>query len=155
MVVLTSKNLDTMIAEGGCAYWRAKPQSIRTCSYLLATRNRHSTWVQGDERHGSAFLIGEISGVKEVKGRYVVQLSRYATIDIPNVWPGVGANPVRYISLADFPGIDPASLAWKEWPTEPEKREGVVQGLTIEKAKAGLALTFGVRPEQVEITIKG
>jgi hypothetical protein len=154
MVVLTSKNLQTMFAEGGCAYWRAKKDSILACQYVVATRNRNSTWVQGPEQHGSAFFIGEINGVKEVDGRYVVQVSRYATINIPNFWPGTGANPVRYIPLSDLLTIDFESIEWKLWTTNTNEGEAT-PSMTIDKAKAALAATFGVKPEQIEITIKG
>lgn len=163
MLVLTSKNLETMILEGGCGHWKAKPSSILACRYVVATRNKHSTWVQGQESHGAAFLIGEIEGVSPIQDRSIVKISRFSEVNIKNVWIPGGSNPVRYVDLADLK-IDVSSLDWKPWPSEvlefgPEKLDvtstSKSKPLTISEAKEGLALTFGVGVESIEITIRG
>lgn len=162
MLVLTSKNLETMILEGGCGHWKANEDSIRRCQYIVATRNKRSTWVQGPESHGTAFLIGEVDGAIPIQDRFIVKISRYAEINIVNVWTPGGSNPVRYVDLMDL-GIDISTLEWKEWPkqvintneygdienTAPKNRP-----LTINEAKEGLAQTFGVGVDSIEITIR-
>ncbi len=88
----------------------------------------------------------------------------YALVNVPGVWKG-GRNPVIYAdSLADA-GIKIEELEWKPMPEpaegfEPSKpslpgRSGRVHPLTLAEAKQGLAQTFGVAPEHVEITIRG
>lgn len=80
---------------------------------------------------------------------------------MPNLWDH-GRNPVRYTSLVDL-GIDPVKLAWESMPMaapRPALAPATVTtatsaSLTIAEAKRALAVTFGVKPEAVEITIRG
>ena len=85
-------------------------------------------------------------------------------VNIPDVWKG-DRNPVRY-SSEDELGIDFDKLDWKpmpdataqaEGPSVPPARSGngEVQPLTIIEAKKMLAITFGVAPEALDITIHG
>lgn len=156
MLVLTSKSIDTMIQEGGCGHWRANAHSITKCKYLVATRNRRSSWTQGDEEHGAAFLVGEISGVVPADDRFIVTMSRFARVNVPDVWTSGGANPVHYESF-DTLGIDLRGAKWERWPSAGEvtRSEQVAQPMTIAEAKRSLAKAFGVEPDQIEITIKG
>lgn len=156
MLVLTSKSIDTMIHERGCGHWRANAQSITKCRYLVATRNQRSNWRQGDEEHGTAFLLGEISGVIPEDDRFIVTMSRYSRINVPDVWTSGGANPVHYEPF-DSLGIDLRKVKWEPWPPAdgPSRNDMVEQPLTIAEAKRCLAKTFGVEPDQIEITIKG
>ena len=90
-------------------------------------------------------------------------------VDVPNVWQG-DRNPVRYSTLDEIKklGVDIATLKWMPMPmpeaTEdedaevelpPARSDGKIQPLTMNDAKKGLALTFGVAPEAIEITIRG
>ena len=66
---------------------------------------------------------------------------------------------MRYVSLAQL-GIDPATLDWHPMPETSEKVDlnRLVRqkpGITIAEAKIGLAANYGVKPEAVEITIRG
>jgi hypothetical protein len=85
-----------MFHEGGCGHWRANEQSIMKCRYVVATRNRRSSWSEGGEDHGAAFLVGEINGVIAEGNRFIIAMSRYARINVPNAWTPGGANPVHY-----------------------------------------------------------
>jgi hypothetical protein len=158
MLVLTSKNMETMFMEGGCGFWRAKESSILSCRYVVATRNARSNWNQGNEEHGAAFMIGEISGVTRVDDRYIVRISRYALTDTREVWTPGGLNPIRYASL-DETGIKLDSLHWKAWPSEEANKDSglhnEIRPLTIAEAKTGLALSLGVDASSIEIIIRG
>ncbi|MGI8839214.1 MAG: hypothetical protein ACR2F8_00255 [Caulobacteraceae bacterium] len=91
----------------------------------------------------------------------MIQFSEYAVANVRDVWKG-DHNPVRYRTLDEL-GFDPADLAWKPMPLPPKKEEvaflarasTTVRPLTINEAKKGLALAFGVQPEAVEVTIRG
>jgi hypothetical protein len=84
-------------------------------------------------------------------------------VNIPNTWKG-DRNPVKYATLEEL-GIDPSKLKWEAMPEVSDKTEerlevvngksNSVRALTMSDAKKGLALTFGVAPEAVEITIRG
>jgi hypothetical protein len=69
---------------------------------------------------------------------------------------------VKYAELREL-GIDPSQLEWERMPEPNEtsspttevKALAVDAPLTMAEAKKGLALTFGVAPEAIEITIRG
>lgn len=164
VVVLTAKSIETILREGGTSSWRLDRNNARQCRYVVCTRNANANWVQGPETHHSAFLIGKIRDVvpaPDYEGRFLIQLSSYACIDIPGAWKG-DRNPVRYMTLEDF-GVDPAKLTWESMPQEQSHtdqatthaRSVATASLTIAEAKRALALAFGVRQEAIEITIHG
>jgi hypothetical protein len=96
------------------------------------------------------------------EGRFLVQFSEYARVDVPNAWPG-GRNPVSYGTLNDL-GIDVSEIKWQPMPEPTEAHdvisparimEGDVGALTITQAKKGLAEQYGVSPDAIEIIIRG
>ena len=116
--------------------------------------------------HRSAFLVGRISQVvpataPEDTGRWMIQFSEYARTDQASVWTG-DRNPVRYTTLDEL-GIDVDSLQFEksqvvDSPTDaaqPGAAGGLGAGLTIREAKAGLAQTYGVGVDAIEIVIRG
>ena len=97
---------------------------------------------------------------KAGKSRYLIQFNEYARVNIPEIWKG-DRNPVKYATLEEL-GIDPSMLKWEPMPPAPESIPDVIPvraanagALTMAQAKNGLALTFGVPPEAIEITIRG
>jgi hypothetical protein len=165
-VIFTAKSVATLLSEGGTSSWRLDRNHARQCVYAVCTRNAHADWVEGPEAHHSAFLIGKVSDVVPSPTRperYLIQFSEYALLDpnIPDVWKG-DRNPIRYATSLEELGIDPSNLKWKKMPapTEheerlPPKNSAGTRPLTMNDAKKGLALTFGVSPEAIEITIRG
>jgi hypothetical protein len=67
----------------------------------------------------------------------------------------------NYADLEEF-DINPSQLDFKSMPAPnaadhehaPHEPAGGEKPLTIQQAKAGLAITFGVTPSQIEITIR-
>lgn len=181
IVLFTAKSTDQIVAEGGSSAWRLDRNRARLCEFAVCSRNAHAGWgtpnkagwIEGTEPHHTAFLIGKIRDVvpceatldnaKSSEQRYIIQFSEFATLDIPNVWRG-DRNPVKYMSLDEL-GIDPSTLEWKfmQRPISEKKQVGQVAPvnkigvtpLTMSEAKKGLALTFNVPPEAIEITIRG
>jgi hypothetical protein len=164
-VFFTAKSIETLLGEGGTSAWHLDRNNARQCIFAVCTRNtRRVIGVPGPEAHCSAFLVGKIKDVVPApgrEGRYLVLFSEYARLNIPDVWKG-DRNPVRYATLGEL-GIDPSNLKWEQMPEADETPEPTRRGtrivpempLTMAEAKKGLALTFGVSPEAIEITIRG
>jgi len=142
----TENSLEDILNRGGDYDWVLDQERAKKCKYLVCCSS------QGSNRKTS-FLVGKISGAEFTcsgeKGgkRYLVAISDYASINIPDSWPG-NQNPVRYTSLEEL-GIDLTSL----------KFEKVLKpasiSFTITQAKAGLAKYYGVSEDSIEIIIKG
>lgn len=157
-MVFTSKSLETMRQEGGSGNWAANKDRLRHAKWIVATRNEKSNWAQGAEAHGSAFLIGRVSGIKPApapeQNRFVVSFDRYADLNIPNAWTG-SRNPVTYTDLATL-GLDPDALSWKEFQAHPSSdSEGSPKepSLVIDRARTMIAEAFSISPEAVKITV--
>lgn len=173
VVVLTAKSVETLLKEGGTSAWRLDRNHARRCKYAICTRNAHAHWVQDTEPHHSAFLIGKVKNVvpcpptpeneEAEEDRYLILFSEYARVDIADVWAG-DRNPVKYRSLDDL-GVDFSALKWETMPERDTTRAPIAEvrptsgpgigPLTMAEAKKGLALTFNVPPESIEITIRG
>lgn len=172
-VVFTAKSVERIVREGGTSSWRLDRNHARQCAFVVCTRNAYADWVEGPEAHHSAFLVGKVRDVvpcsatpendESDKNRYLIQFSEFARVDVPGVWKG-DRNPVRYMTVEEL-GIDLSSLKWEAMPESDKASEPVgqiasvksagVPPLTMAEAKKGLALTFNVAPEAIEITIRG
>jgi hypothetical protein len=167
-VVFTAKSVESILREGGTSSWRLDRNHARQCPFAVCTRNANAEWVEGPEAHHSAFLVGKIKDVVPspepgVQNRYVIQFSEYARVNIPDIWKG-DRNPIKYVPLEEL-GIDPSTLTWEPMPEPAEppasapevarRNAAAVGPLTMAEAKNGLALTLGVPPEAIEITIRG
>jgi len=163
LVVFTAQSVETILAKGGSLSWRLDRNNARKCDFVICTRNAYADWVQGTEDHHSAFLIGKIKDVvpsPDHEGRYLILFSKFARVNIPEVWKKGDRNPVHYSSREDL-DIEFEALEWEAMPEYeeevqvPENNKNSLKALTIDDAKKGLALTFGISPESIEITIRG
>jgi hypothetical protein len=170
-VVFTAKSVERILKEGGTSSWRLDRNHARRCAYAVCTRNAYADWVEGPEPHHAAFLVGRVLDVvpaatsaendKREKSRFLIRFSQFARVNIPDVWRG-DRNPVSYRSLEEI-GVYPEALKWEDMP-EAENAAGPAEeiaaasasrALSLMEAKRGLALTFSVPPEAIEITIRG
>ena len=142
----TGNSLDDILNRGGDYDWVLDQDRAKKCKYIVCCSS------QGANRK-SSFLVGKISGTEYTRtdeknnDRYLVNISEYALIDIPDSWLGK-RNPVRYISLEDL-GIDINNLKFEKI-LKPESTS-----FTIAQAKAGLAKNYGISEDNIEIMIKG
>lgn len=177
IVVFTARSPERIVREGGSSAWVLNTARAENCEFIVCTQNQRNSWGDANRKHGSAFMIGRISGLEPMPSeggppRWLIAISEYSLIDVPNVWQG-WRNPVRYATLEDL-GIDPAALDFvpmpprsadptvdpvseggdaEEAPPAPSAPAG--KGLSIAEAKSGLAATFGVSPDAIEIVIRG
>ncbi len=165
IAVFTAKTVEQIQAAGGSAAWVLNRSRTLDCEYVLCTRNRHSDWGKpAPEEHRTAFLLGRIADVVPAAGeneeRWLIRISEYALIDVPNAWKG-WRNPVRYTTLEEL-GIDVESVSFEPMP-QPPVSDGVDAAATetgsvpsiIAESRARLAKAFGVSTDQIEITIRG
>lgn len=165
IVVFTSETVETILDRGGTGNWVLSPKNAGTCKYVVCCRK--TAWNNKKEgiAHRAAFLIGVVADLQKQpdsendrgQPRFLIELSHYDTSNIhPNVWKE-GRNPVSYKTLEAL-GIDPRKLEFKPMPIPaPSPKQGDASGapMTIADAKRALAATFGVSPDDVEITIRG
>jgi hypothetical protein len=168
VVVFTARSPGRIIEEGGSQAWVLNPARAKLCKWLVCTQNRHNpdhNFSDATEPHGAAFLVGRISAITQSQeegsgDRWLIEMSEFARVDKPNVWKG-WRNPVRYVSLVDV-GIKIADLEFEPMPKAKQTPASQAEAtplrpatLTIADAKKALAATFGVKPEAVEISIRG
>lgn len=165
LVVLTGKSRETLFKDGGTSDWVLTPAQVRGFEYVVCVRHANPPYDPGPgarpEPHGAAFLVGKLSDVKFTyaengRDRYIVLFDSYAEILVEDFWDG-SRNPVRYMDVSDIEarGIDFDNLDWHPMPADEGARS--VAGdepLTIAAAKAGLAKTFGVAQDAIEIVIR-
>lgn len=163
IAVFTGKSLDHILNDGGSCSWVLDRANAKRCTYLVCCRSGVD-WVEGPEAQGSAFLVGRISDVvesPEMPGRWLIKISAYAKVTKARVWQG-WRNPVRYTDLPTL-GLRLSELTFEPMPAPsmaaptPQAPAAIspVGALTLAEAKRGLALTFGVAEEAIEIIVRG
>lgn len=165
LAIFTGKATPVILEVGGSQSWVLDRNKARSCKYAVLYFNDHAPWsTKGYTHHGDAFLVGRISDVVrsvETPDRWVVAFDTYAEVKGKGTWGG-WRNPIRYSTLEEL-GIDEGKLDFKpmpeaaveEAPAPMADRAKDPVRLTIEAAKAGLAATYGVKPEAIEIIIRG
>lgn len=148
-IITYTRNQLQEIKAKGCDYsWILNKQRAEKCKYLVCC---HS---EGAKKR-DAFLVALINRIRQTddddKGnaRWAIDFSEYVSIDLLNVWGG-WQNPIHYTSLEKL-GVDPSTLKFEKL----QESETNIPSLTIEQARQGLAKSFAVNPEQIEILIKG
>jgi hypothetical protein len=89
--------------------------------------------------------------------RYLIQMQDCAELlNKPGVWKENVRNPVAYATLEEL-GIDVGELEFEPLPAVAATaiENSGERPMTIADAKAGLAATFGVSPDDIDITIRG
>jgi hypothetical protein len=177
VIVFTARSPERIVREGGSKSWVLNPVRARQCKWLICTQNQHNpdhSFSDATEPHGTAFLLGKISGIKpsledDGAGRWLIAISGFARINYPNLWQG-RRNPVGYARLADlginlegvkFKGINLEGVKFKSLfeigdestRSQPQSRS-VDSSSAIREAKKALAAALGVKPEAIEITIR-
>ena len=163
--VFTAKSVDRILKEGGTSSWKLNQHRARQMEYAVCYRNVNRTDQIGGgptpEEHHESFLIGRIRDIvpspSEV-GRWLIRFSEYARLDGEGKWAG-DRNPVIYDDIEDLE-IDLGDLEWLPMPAtesmleRPSSKVSTPEGMSIDAAKQGLARHFGVREDQVRITIE-
>lgn len=166
LVVFTAKSVEAILEAGGTQSWKLDRGHAKRCRHAILCRNAYTDWGDGKEPHGTAFMIGLIADVvpSADDGRWLVTFDQYARIDLPNIWKG-WRNPIRYTTFEEL-GVSLEAVQFQPMPPANDNpkakhdaslhpEDGSRFRLTIAQAKQGLATTFGVSPDTIEITIRG
>ncbi|MDX1486151.1 MAG: hypothetical protein R3229_16890 [Alphaproteobacteria bacterium] len=163
--VFTAKSVDRILKEGGTSSWKLNQRRARQMEYAVCYRNVNRTDELGGgptpERQHESFLIGRIRDIVPSPShpdRWLIRFGEYARLDGEEKWAG-DRNPVIYDDIEELE-IDLTDLEWMPMPqTEPiperpSHEVSTPDGMSIDDAKKGLAQRFGVREDQVRITIE-
>lgn len=168
--VFTARGIEMILADGGSQAWVLDAKRARGCEYVVCVQNcgKADDWGHVSAPHHTAFLVGRLKDVvhserEDCDNRWLLTFSEYAEVDIADAWPGY-RNPVFYTDLEHF-GIDLDTLQFHPMPLVQEQEPVLAQKtgaasahdgpLTIAQAKRGLAITFGVEPADIDITVRG
>ena len=173
LVVFTAKGAARIESEGGTADWAVSPRSVRDCEFVVCTRNTDPACVDdfGDfstTPHGAAFLVGKITGLEKTyfengRQRYRILVSEVAEKLVLDFWDG-SRIPTRYLSKAEaearglnFDNLEfrPINFASVPAAAAPINATASLLGISINEAKSGLALRFGVASDDIDIVIRG
>ena len=165
IVVFTAQSAGEILEAHGSEAWVLNRTRAQDCEWLICAQNRHHPDIEKLssyhlEAHGTGFLIASISQLKKSEvgdgSRWKIAFLEYARINKPDLWNGQRF-PVSYRSLKEL-DINPDELEFEKLSVIEAKRPVMTPssaGLTIAEAKKQLAATFGVKPDAVEITIRG
>ena len=165
MHVFTARSIDQVMNKlGGTAYWKVDANRIKPGMLVMLYRNadakmrREVGETKASEEHGRAFAVGEVRDVVKAHhlsrwpDRSLIRFTRLSLLksDNPPMWPK-NRNPVLYGEVE----IDPAQIEWRDIdPNLPLPDEMLdPTHLTIDEAKRRLALTMGVEPSAISITV--
>jgi hypothetical protein len=160
VVVFTKETRREILNQGGSRGWVVNPRSVEKCPYLVCCRRAQWDNRSENTKHRAAFLVGRITNLEKVdesenargQARYEIGISEYAEIDLGDTWRKELRNPVAYSTLKKL-GIKLKDLKFQ--PVRPSFGPGGRRSMTIAEAKEALAASFGVKPEDVEIIIRG
>jgi hypothetical protein len=164
IVVFTADSLDSILRQGGSGDWVVSAKKADSCKYIVCCRKPNWSNRKEGTLGRAAFLIGRVAGLLERadsandrdQKRYLIRMSDYAVLEKPGVWREGVRNPVAYSTLSELQ-IDLRGLKFNPMPAGAATTNDNpgANHMTIADAKNGLAATFGVSPDDIEITIRG
>lgn len=151
-MVFTGHSLQKMQQQGGVGNWRANLDRVKRMKYVVCVRNTNQQYAADDYPHGTAFLVGQISGVVTVGDRVLIEVDKYANIDVPDVWDG-STNPVRYLTLGDAQAQlgDFEPLQWHSFES---KDEVMSASAILAEAKQSLSMKLKVPVNDIQIIVR-
>lgn len=162
--ILTRDSADQMIRAGNSAAWYAREEKVKLADHFVCIE-------PGTRR---PFFLAEVERVNPVPesgpNRWALYFKRYVKLSPGTLLLGdeqVGQNPFVTLKrpLEEYLRVDRSKLDWEEViPDRPDRLQWSFServpktakgGLTIAEAKERLAEGLGVRPDQIEIVVRG
>jgi hypothetical protein len=161
IALLTRESVPEVLAGGGTGNWVTNADRARDFPYVVLVRNGRHPASPSDTEHGTAFLVGRISGVRTSAAtaasgypRIFIEISEYTPVSVPNAW-SKSQNPVWYTDLAEF-GINENELQFQLVPhiaAAPESPT-VDRDQLVAEAKRTIGRLFSVPINAVDISIR-
>lgn len=119
MTLATIEDPGEIESKGGTGLWRIKPASVHNTDYIIIC-SRPGESVEKDAlsiEPYSAFMIGKISGVMGVEGRYRIMINELANLKIPGGWEKGTRFTFLYSLTPGLEGkINLEALRWRAVP---------------------------------------
>ena len=163
IMILSRDEPQHVIAANGSGSWKINIAKRAEAVRWLILANK----VDGKRR---LTLLGKVVGFELDKGgdnpgRYAVKIDAFCDLSgHGKSFDGKSSNPVQFVDAEQVLEFNPESCELLPVPKQSLRqsyeRPGAMASrtppkpLSITEAKAGLAATFGIEPEQVEIIIK-
>ncbi|MCR9238926.1 MAG: hypothetical protein NXI17_19845 [Alphaproteobacteria bacterium] len=160
IALLTFESCELILEQGGSRSWVAKAERVQEYSYVVLVRNSKHPSAPHDVEHGAAFLIGRISGVREVdetaangRPRIQIDVSEYAEVNIADAW-GKSQNPVWFTDFETL-GVDVSKLKFRSVPPRQlSATKAIDKAAIVGKFRERIAELYQVPVRQIEIAIK-
>lgn len=127
MTLATTEAPSAIENHGGTGMWRVKPASVHNTNYVIMCARPEVSLENEllDIKPYSAFLIGKISGVMGIEGRYRIMTSEVADLNISDAWEKGSRFPFLYSITPGLDGnINLNTLDWRPVPAGTFALEG-------------------------------
>ncbi|WP_306260163.1 hypothetical protein [Pararhizobium sp. IMCC21322] len=160
IALLTFEPRELILKQGGSRSWVAKAERVQEYPYVVLVRNFKHPSAPHDVEHGAVFLIGRISGVREVdetaangRPRIQIDISEYAEVNIADAW-GKSQNPVWFTDFETL-GVDVSKLKFRSVPPRQlSATKATDKSAIVGKYRERIAELYQVSVRQIEIAIK-
>src|SRR5438552_1663307 len=124
IAVFTADTVEEILAQRGSGGWVVNPAKASKCKYVVCCRRQNWKTRKAGVPNRAAFLVGVISDLQKCidsendrgQSRFLIEISKYATLNKPGVWNEDARNPVAYLTLDEL-GIDLRGLKFKPLPS--------------------------------------
>lgn len=162
IALFTRESVEEILAAGGSGNWVTSAERVRNYPYVVLVRNGRHPSSPSDTEHGTAFLVGRVSGVRNATNtaangypRLFIEIERYAPVRKSNAW-SKSQNPVWYTELAKL-GIDEDALHFLPMPhhaADGLSRSSVNKDHVLAEMKQEIGHLYGVPKSAIEIIIR-
>jgi hypothetical protein len=160
IALFTRESVEEIRKNGGTGNWVTSADRVRGYSFTVLVRNGKHPSSPSDVDHGTAFLVGRVSGTREVPEtaanrypRIFIEISEYALVTVPNSW-SKSQNPVWYTSLEDL-HIKENSLKFELVPHQDTVSAEVInKDKIVADMKRQIGQLFNVPGSAVELSIR-
>jgi hypothetical protein len=161
IALLTREPVSEILAGRGTGNWVTSADRVKGYPFVVLVRNGRHPSSPSDAKHGTAFLVGRISGTRAapttaVSGypRIFIEISEYALVTVPGVW-SKSQNPVWYTDMATL-GIDEHALQFQVLPhvSDESEKSAPNRDRAVSDMKRTIAGLFNVPTSAVDIAIR-